>query len=195
MTTFEFDQDLENRFIALVEDSWERFDDIERNSWLDDVFIGAVITAHLDNGMFLLNATSDGANHYLVFSNKARDRNVVKVDHRRGEDYLYSQTVGHLTAVTLAVGRAFPDMKRLFKATTSEFKSGMAGEGRIAGMSDPGVMKIDRDGSIATCETTLLLDLRDYVTPSSLETDHEKLWTHFQATYQSLEKYLTGIMT
>jgi len=194
VTTFQFDQDLENKFVSLVEESWKRYDDIERNSWLDDVFVGASITAHLDNGMFLLDATSDGKSHYFVFADQERNRNVLKVDHRRGEDYLYSKTVGHLTAVTLAVGRAYPDLKKLFKAARSEVQSGMAGEGRIAGYEDPGVMKVDREGSIATCETTLLLDLNDYVRIEDLSVDREKLWIHFQATYQSLEKYLSGIM-
>ncbi len=194
MTTFQFDQELEDRFIKLVEESWHRFDDIERNSWIDDVFVGAAITAHLDGGMYLLNAESDGKKHYFVFADKDRNRNVVEVDHRRGEDYLFSRTVGHLTGVTLAVGRAYPDLKKLLKAAKSEFQSDMAGEGRIAGYKDPGVMKVDREGSIAMCETTLLLDIKDYVDIDTFQVDREKLWTHFQATYQSLEKYLAGIM-
>ncbi len=194
MSTFVPNQELEDRFIKLVEESWRRYDDMERNSWLDDVFVGSIITCHLDNGMFLLNAGSDGSSHYLLFSNHNRDRNIVRVDHTHGEDYLFSKTVGHLASVTLGVGRAYPEFKKIARAARSEIQSEMAGEGRVAGMADPGVMKIDQDGGIATCETSLLLDLQDYVSQETLKVDRDKLWTHFQATYQSLEKYLAGIM-
>jgi hypothetical protein len=194
LTTFEFNQELEDRFVSLVEESWRRFDDMERNSWLDDVFVGAVITAHLDAGMFLLSVRSDGEAHFLKFSDQDRNRRVVRVDHRRGEDYLYAKTVGHLTACTFGVGRAYPDLGKVFSASKAEFKSGFAGEGRVAGMADPGVMKVDVDKTIAVCETTLLLDLSDYVNLDDFSVDTEKLWTHTEATYQSLEKYLSGIM-
>lgn len=195
MSTFTFSQDMEDRFIKLIEESWRRYDDIERNSWIDDVFVGAIISCHLDNGLFLLNAASDGESHNLLFSNQERDRNVVRVDHTRGEDYLFSKTVGHLTVVTLGVGRAYPDLSKLYQAMKSEAQGELAGEGCIAGISDPGVMKIDQDGAIATCETSLLVDLRDYVSLETFKVDRDKLWTHLQATYQSLEKYLSGIMS
>lgn len=194
MSTFSFDQELEDRFVSLVEESWRRFDDMERNSWLDDVFVGSIITAHLDAGMFLLTVNSDGESHYLVFSDQSRNRHVVRVDHRLGEDYLFSKTVGHLTTCTFGVGRAYPNLSKVMAAAKAEFKSELSGSGRIAGIPDPGVMKVDIEGTIAVCETTLLLNLNDYVDVESLEVDTEKLWTHVQATYQSLEKYLSGIM-
>lgn len=194
MSTFTPNQEMEDRFIKLVEDSWRRYDDIERNGWIDDVFVGSIVTCHLDAGMFLLTAASDGQSHYLLFSDHERNRNIVRVDHTAGEDYLYSKTVGHLTSVTLGVGRAYPDLSKLMRAARSEMQSEFAGEGRIAGLSDPGVMKVDQDGSIATCETSLLLDLKEYVSLETFKVDREKLWSHFQATYQSLEKYLSGIM-
>lgn len=194
MSSLPFNQELEDRFIKLVEESWRRYDDMERNSWIDDVFVGSVVTSHLDAGMFLLTAGSDGTSHYLLFSNSQRDRYIVRVDHTQGEDFLYSKTVGHLTSVTLGVGRAYPDLSKLVRAARSEFQSSFAGEGRIAGLDDPGVMKVDHSNGIATCETSLLLDLQDYVSLDTLKVDREKLWLHFQATYQSLEKYLAGIM-
>jgi hypothetical protein len=194
MSTFTFDQNLEDRFVKLVEESWRRYDDMERNSWIDDVFVGSVITCHLDHGMFLLTAGSDGTSHYLLFSNAARERYIVRVDHTRGEDFLFSKTVGHLSSVTIGVGRAYPNIAKIIRAAQSEFQSSFAGEGRVAGLDDPGVMKVDQDNGIATCETTLLLDLRDYVSLETFKVDREKLWTHLKATYQSLEKYLAGIM-
>lgn len=194
MSTFTFDQNKEDRFVKLIEESWRRYDDIERNSWIDDVFVGSIVTSHYDNGLFLLNAGSDGQSHYLLFSDQQRNRSIVRVDHTRGEDYLFSKTLGHLTAVTLGVGRAYPNLQKLWRAAKSEMQGELAGEGRIAGMSDPGVMKVDQDGSIATCETSLLLDLQDYVSLETFKVDRDKLWADFQATYQSLEKYLSGIM-
>lgn len=194
MSTFTHDQDMENRFLKLIEESWRRYDDMERNSWIDDVFVGALVTCHLDAGMFLLNAGSDGESHSLLFSNQQRDRNIVHVDHTRGEDYLFSKTVGHLTTVTLGVGRAYPKLSKLFQAMKSEAQSEWAGEGSIAGIPDPGVMRVDQDGGIATCETSLLLDLRDYVSLETLKVDRAKLWSHCQATYSALEDYLAAIM-
>jgi len=194
LTTFEFNQALEDRFVELVEESWRRYDDMERAGWLDDVFVGAVVTAHLDAGMFLLSADSDGAAHYLTFSDQERNRHVVRVDHTRGEDYLFAKTVGHLCACMFGVGRSYPNLSKVMAAAKAEFKSDMAGEGRVAGFSDPGVMKVDIEGTIAVCQTTLLLNLEDYVNKHTLEVDTRKLWIHIQAAYQSLEKYLAGIM-
>jgi hypothetical protein len=167
---------------------------MERNSWLDDVFVGAVVTAHLDAGMFLLDVESDGEAHFLTFSDQERNRHVIRVDHRRGEDYLYAKTVGHLASVTFGVGRSYPDLSKVLSAAKAEFKGEMAGEGRVAGIPDPGIMRVDIQGTIAVCETSLLLDLSDYVNKDTLAVDTEKLWTHIVATYQSLEKYLAGIM-
>lgn len=194
LTGFQFNQDLENRFVELVSDSWRRFDDIERSSWLDDVFVGAVLTAHLDAGMFLLSGQSDGTAHFLTFSDKDRNRFVVKVDHRQGEDYLFSKIMGHLAACTFGVGRSFPNVSKVIAAAKAEFKSNLVNEGRVAGFADPGVMKIDIEGTIAVCETTLLLNLEDYVDKTTFVVDSPKLWNHIQAAYQSLEKYLSGVM-
>lgn len=195
MTKFTFDQELEDRFVSLVEESWRRFDDMERTGWLDDIFIGAIITAHLDANLFLLSVQSDGSFHYLTFSDQERNRFVIRLDHRRAEDYLFSQTVGHLASCTFGVGRAYPNLSKVLTAAKAEAKSGLAGEGRVAGFSDPGVMKVDIEGTIAVCETTLLLELTEYVNKQTFEVDTEKLWLHTQAVYQSLEKYLTGIMS
>lgn len=194
LRTFEHDEKLEERFVALVEESWRRFDDMERNSWLDDVFVGAIITAHLDADMFLLSVRSDGEAHFLTFSDQDRNRHVVKIDHRQGEDYLYAKTVGHLTICTFGVGRSYPNISKVISASKAQWKSGFAGEGRVAGIADPGVMKVGIDNTIAVCETTLLLELTEYVDLEDFSVNTEKLWAHIQATYQSLEKYLAGIM-
>lgn len=191
---FEFDQALENQFVSLISDSWKRYDDIERNSWIDDVLIGGLVTAHLDHDLFLLTTTSDGSSHYLLFSTEQRDRYMIRLDHRYGEDYLFSKTIGHLASLEVGVGRAYPDLSKLWKATKSEMKSNLATDAQVAGFVDPGVMRIDAEGSIATCSTTLLIDVADYVDKETLAVDTDKLWTHLQATYQSLEKYLSGIM-
>lgn len=191
---FEFDQALENTFVQLISDSWRRYDDIERNSWIDDALIGGLVTAHLDHDLFLLTTISDGSSHYLLFSTEQRDRYIVRLDHRYGEDYLFSKTIGHLASLEIGVGRAYPNLQKLWKATKSEWKSNLATDAQVAGFADPGVMKIDAEGSIATCTTTLLIDVADYVDKDSLEVDTEKLWAHLGATYQSLEKYLSGIM-
>jgi len=184
---------LEQRFIGLVENSWERFDEIERTTWIDDAFIGEVIAAHLENGRFLLDLTSQGVNHYLVFRTKERIRYVVRLDHARAEDFSFAKAVGHLTTVTLGYSKAIPDMKKIISAMKSEMKSSLAGQGRIEGYEDPGVIKVNAEGTFATAETSLLLDLRDYVDLKTLKADRAKIWKDLSAAYQSLGKYLDGI--
>lgn len=187
-------EELEQRFIGLVEDSWRRFDEVERATWVDDAFVGHVIKAHLDHGRFLLDLTSDGTAHYLVFSSKDRVRNVVRLDHSRAEDFSFAKAVGHLTTVTLGYSKAFPDISKILSAVRSELKSGLAGTGRIEGYEDPGVIKVDAEGTFATAATALLLDLKDHVDLETLGCDTARLWEDFSAVYQSLEKYLEGIM-
>ncbi|MBI3925136.1 MAG: hypothetical protein HY319_06315 [Armatimonadetes bacterium] len=188
------DEALENRFIELVTQSWQRYEQFERSGWLDDVFMGGVITAHLQRGYFLLDCTSDGSSHYLMFSDQNKDRYIVRMDHRLGEDILFSKTVGHLAGLYVGFSRPFPDLSRIMRAVKTEIKSDLAGAGRVAGFQDPGVMQIDNEGTFATCQTMLLIDVGDYVDMATLKVDIEKLWSHLSAAYQSVQKFLLGIM-
>jgi hypothetical protein len=184
----------EQQFIHLVEESWGRFDEVERTGWVDDAFLGNIITAHLEHGRFLLDISSDGVAHYLLFSDTNRARFIIRLDHSRAEDFAFARSVGHLTTVTLGYSNAYPDLGKIFQAMKSEFKSSLAGQGRIAGYEDPGVIKVNAEGTFATAETSLLLELKEYVHPDTLDCDRNKLWEHLGAVYQSLQKYLDGIM-
>jgi hypothetical protein len=188
------DEALEEHFIRLVRESWGRYGAIERATWLDDAFIGGLIASHLDGGLFLLDLASDGVSHSLMFSDSERRRYITRLNHGRAEDFAFAKNVGHLASVEVGFSAAYPDISKIWTAVKSEVKSGLTGDGRIEGYPDPGVMRIDATGTFATCQTALLVDLKDYVAVDTLACDHEKIWIHWSAAYASLRKYLEGIM-
>lgn len=190
-----FNQVLEDRFIQLVQSSWDTYSQFERASWLDDAMMGGLITAHLQNGFFMLDATSDGSSHYARFVNDSKDRVVVRLQSRAGEDIVFARTIGNIAGLQLAFQRSYPDVSKLVKAMKSEFKSNLAGGSASPDFPDPGVFKIDCEGTTASCETALLIEIKDYINAETYLPDTAKIWTHCQAVYQSLEKYLAGVMS
>lgn len=189
-----FNQVLEDRFIQLVQSSWETYSQFERASWLDDAMMGGLITAHLQNGFFMLDCLSDGSSHYARFVNDQKDRVVVRLHSRAGEDIVFARTIGNIAGLQLSFQRSYSDVSRIFKAVKSEMKSDLAGRPQ-SDFPDPGVFKIDAEGTTASCETSILIDIKDYVDPKTFLPNTEQIWTHCSAVYQSLEKYLAGVMS
>lgn len=193
MNTRTFDQALEDRFIQLVQTSWDTYSQFEQASWIDDAMMGGVITAHLQNGYFMLDCISDGSSHYARFVNEQRDRVVVRLMSRAGEDIVFARTIGNIAGLQLSFQRSYPDLSKVFKAVKSELKSNLA-NAKTTDFPDPGVFKIDAEGTTASCETSILVDIKDYVDAKTFLPDTQKIWSHCQAVYQSLEKYLAGVM-
>ncbi len=188
-----FDQGLEDRFIQLIQSSWNTYSHFEQASWIDDAMMGGLITAHLQNGYFMLDCISDGSSHYARFVNENKDRVVARLMSKAGEDIVFARTIGNIAGLQLSFQRSYPDVSKIFKAMKSELKSNLAG-GKTSDFPDPGVFKIDAEGTTASCETALLIDLKDYVDAQTFLPDTQKIWTHCTAVYQSLEKYLAGVM-
>lgn len=189
----QFDQVLEDRFIQLVTSSWDTYTQFERASWIDDAMMGGLITAHLQNGYFMLDCLSDGSSHYARFVNDSKDRVVVRLQSRSGEDIVFAKTIGNIAGLQLSFQRTYPDVSKILKAAKSEFKSDLAST--RSDFPEPGVFKIDSEGTTASCETSILIDIKDYVNPDTFLPDTKLLWSHCAAIYQSLEKYLAGVMS
>jgi len=189
-----FDQALEDRFIQLVQSSWQTYSQFERAGWLDDAMMGGLITAHLQNGFAMLDCISDGTSHYARFVNDKKDRVVVRLQSRSGEDIVFARTIGNIAGLQLSFQRSYPDVSKIIKAVKSEFKSDMAAR-QSHEFPDPGVFKIDAEGTTASCETALLIEIKDYIDKDTLLPNTGLIWSHCSAVYQSLEKYLSGVMS
>jgi hypothetical protein len=187
----QFNQVLEDQFISLVKKSWETHSQFERASWFDDSFMGGLIAAHLQNGYSMLDCLSDGSSHYARFVNAAKERVVVRLFSRSGEDIVFARTLGNIAGLQLSYQRSYPDVRKVITAIKSELKSNLASS---SAFPDPGVFKIDAEGTTASCETSLMVEIKDYVDATTLLPDTKKIWEHCSAVYQSLEKYLTGVM-
>lgn len=182
---------LEERFIDLVNKSWDRYEVFKKASFYDDALVGGIITAHLRHGLYLLDCTSDSSAHYVMFSDPDRVRYIVRLEGRAGEDILYARTLGNLATMQVGISRTYPNLQKIWQATKTELKSDLAGQGNLP---EPGVMQIDAQGTFATCQTSLFIDTCDYVDRETLQCDLDKLWTHLSACYQSLDKFLEGVM-
>lgn len=191
--SFKFDQALEDRFVQLVQSSWAIHGRFERASCYDDAFMGGLISAHVKNGFSMLDCTSDGSSHYARFVNAEKERVILRLHSRSGEDIVFAQTLGNLAGLQLAYERSYNDISKIMKAVKSEIKSELGGP-KNNDFPDPGVFRIDAEGTSAICETALLIDIRDYLNMETLLPDIPKIWQHCSAVYQSLEKYLTGVM-
>lgn len=189
-----FNQILEDQFIQLVKTSWDTYSQFERASWIDDAMMGGLITAHLQNGYFMLDCVSDGSSHYARFVNENKDRVVVRLQSRAGEDIVFARTIGNIAGLQLSFQRSYPDVSKILKAVKSDLKSSLGNSGN-ADFPDPGVFKIDAEGTTASCETALLIEIKEYVDPNTFLPNTALIWSHCSAVYQSLEKYLSGVMS
>ncbi len=181
------DDEQDRIFAQLIEQSWKHFDANLFASHVDEVFIGAVITATLDNGYALIDITSDGSRHYLRFENlDDKTRIVYQLEHL-AHSPVAAKVLGHMADVVVGYGERVNNVSRVFQAAQAEYKSGYLQS------AEPGTITVDADmqtGYIYT-QVDMYWNISDYVA-EDYAIDYAKLAGHVAACVHALRKYLHG---
>lgn len=183
-------QDLETIFTQLVHQSWERYSEIEHNQRIDDILVGGVIVAMVEDGYALIDLSSDGVAHYLRFEELAsKQRLIFRLQHA-SEDLVTARVLGNYARITIGYGEHVQNFSTLWSTLKSEIKSSFL-------VSDePGIITTDADiqAGYIYAQVPLLLNLGPYFI-NEYEINYGLLRQHIQATFHSLQKYLQGRMS
>ncbi|MFI0453601.1 hypothetical protein [Actinomadura sp. 6N118] len=183
-------EDLDQVYGQLVKRSWQRFDEQRMAREVDDLLVGAVVTAMVAEGNVLIDLNSDGNHHHLRFEHPpTKSRVLFRLTHLTG-DVLAAKTVGHYASVQMGYGEQVQDARTVWQALKSEIKSGFLDVG------EPGVMTVDADltTSYVYVQVELLLDLAPYFA-DQYTIKYPVLQQHLAAVRQALAKYLRGRIT
>ena len=185
--TPEEDDALDEVFGGLVKESWAYHEEHAFAGHIDEVFIGAIITACLDGGWSLIDLTSNGSHHYLRFEEmETHSRAIVRFTHLT-PGLATAKILGQRASVVVGYGEKMKSFTAVWKALKAEYKSGL-----IQGDA-PGTISVDgdMDSQYVYCQVPLYLNIDDYVA-RDYAVDHVRLTRHFDATLNALRKYLRG---
>ena len=72
---------MNNRFYELVKNGWSINEMENKAEYIDEIFVGAVISALSDKDFVLLDITSDGNNHYSIWLENLETKHKIKIWH------------------------------------------------------------------------------------------------------------------
>lgn len=180
-------EDLEKVFVSLVGASWKRYNETIQNHHMDDLLVGAVIAATVEQGYSLIDITSDGVNHYLRFEHLPTKQRLIFQLTNLSEDLVAAKVLGRHARAVIGYGMMVQNVSAIWSAFKAEVKSGFLDQG------EPGVITADAD--LATgylyVQVPLILDVDQYVAPG-YQVNTPLLQQHIAATVHSLAKYLRG---
>lgn len=170
----------------LVHRGRRRFSEELHTREIDDLLVGAVITAAVAHGNALIDLNSDGNHHYLRFQHR-----------ERGHRLMFQLTPGRhgdgrddarpARGLTIAHGEHVRDARTVWQALKTEVRSGFLDVG------EPGVFTVDAD--LATgyvyVQVPLLLDLDQYFA-DDCTVKYPVLQEHIAAVTQACPKYVHG---
>lgn len=181
------DDELDKVFGDLVRGSWKYHNLVADTSRVDDVLLGALITATLDTGRVLIDLTSDGTNHFLRFEDPTdRDRITMAVTHL-SRDVTTAKAVGQRASLVVGYGEMIRSFGKVWSAMRQEAKSGYLGR------AEPGIVTFDADteSQYLYAQIDLYLDIDEYI-DDELQPDYDKLGKMVAATANALRKFLHG---
>ena len=174
-------------FSNLMQATFDQRDAHEFANCIDEVFLGAVITAALDAGRSLTDISSDGTHHFLRFIDPNDASHVVfRVTHLTG-NLTTSRVQGHIANVVVGYGERTPQFASIWATLGEQERSGLVPPDR------PGTFVIDGDvaSQYVYAQVRLFLCIDDYV-----ETDwsihYDRLRAHLDACVRALRIHLRG---
>jgi hypothetical protein len=184
----ESDDDYNDRLFGdLIRGSWDYLYEHAFAGHIDEVFLGAVITSALDNGLALIDLKSDGSHHYVRFENfEDKSRLMVRLTHLTGS-LSVAKVLGQRASVVVGYAERIGNISKVMNAVRAEMQSGYI---RTA---EPGTITVDGDikSGYVTVQVDMFWNLDDYV-DASYAIDYGKLTGHIGACKHALRKYLRG---
>jgi hypothetical protein len=154
---------------------------------IDEVFLGAVITATLDAGRDLTDISSDGTHHFLRFVNPNDASHVLfRVTHLTG-NLTTSRVQGHMASVVIGYGERMANFASIWASLGEQERSG------LVATDTPGTFVIDGDvaSQYVYAQVRLYLCIDDYV-KADWSIDYDRLRAHLDACVRALRIHLRG---
>jgi len=174
-------------FGQLIKASWSRYEEQARNREMDDVFVGAVITAEVAAGSLLLDLQSDGDNHYLRFErHDTGERSYFQLGHVTRE-LMQARVLGHYARVVAGYGEPVRNAASYISGWKREISSDLIDQ------NEPGIVVFDAevDEGYIYAEVLLYLDLDPYFAGGH-QVDYQRLQRDLGALRAALSKLLHG---
>jgi hypothetical protein len=180
-------EEMDQVFVGLVKQSWKHYNEEMQNTRMDDLLVGAVISAMVEQGYALIDLNSDGTSHYLRFEwLQTRQRLIFQLQNL-SEDLVTAKVLGRRARIVIGYGEHVSSIATVWGALKAEMKSGFLDVG------EPGVITCDADmaASYIYVQVPLILSLDQYF-GEGWQVNYPLLSQHINATVQSLAKYLHG---
>lgn len=174
-------------FGELVKSSWNYLSEHRFAQHVDEVFLGAVITATLDTGYSLIDLSSDGTHHFLRFENlQDRSRTMFRLTHLTN-NLATAKVLGQRASAIIGYGERVSNITKVWSAIKAEMKSSYIRD------PEPGTITVDGDlnSGYVYCQVDLFLDIEEYV-GRDYTIRYDQLAAHVGATTHALRKYLRG---
>jgi hypothetical protein len=174
-------------FVKLVETSWKKYNEDLHNRHTDELLVGAVIAAMVEDKYALIDLNSDGVAHYLRFENLATRERLIFQLTNLAEDLVTAKVLRRHARVVIGYGEQVNNVGMIWQTLKSELKSSFLDTG------EPGIITTDADltAGYVYVQVPLLLELDPYFT-DIYTIDYAQLREHIGATVHALRKYLRG---
>jgi hypothetical protein len=179
--------DTDQIFVQLVDESWKIHNEVQHNRQIDDMFVGAVIAATVEDGYSLIDLTSDGTAHFLRFEHLPTKARLIFRLTSLAENLVTAKVLGRHADVLIGYGERVRDAQAMWQTFRQEMKSSFMDAG------EPGVITADADISSGYLyvQVPLIFNLDRYF-KGGYEIDTALLRSHIAATAIALQKYLRG---
>ena len=169
-------------FEQLIADSWKLSEEEHAATYMDEVFIGAVVSTMLESEHALFDISSDGNYHTMLFENlNTQDRIIFQIRHAT-KTLAESKTLGHRMNLTCGYGMRVKKIGHLISSSWRESLSDALG--------DIGSIMYDMQGSYLFASVPLYIKADDYLDTQTLQPDFEKMNDHLLAITTKLRQFV-----
>ncbi len=173
---------MNNRFYELVKNGWKINEMENKAEYIDEVFVGAIVSSLSDKDFILLDIMSDGNTHYFMFENLETKNRIKILAHSTTHTLPEIKTIGAKAYIVFSYGTP---IKKSFSIL-----GGLKYESLSKGLTTIGSISFDYDNYYLYVNCPMYLLINDYVGFDNLDINTEKLSNDLDAIFGSLIEYL-----
>ncbi|MBW6471302.1 MAG: hypothetical protein K0A90_08810 [Methanosarcinaceae archaeon] len=169
-------------FEQLIKDSWKLAEEEHAATYIDEVFIGGLVSTMLESGHALFDISSTGDYHNMMFENLGnQDRVVIQIQHTSNA-LAEAKTLGHRMQFTCGYGMRAKKIGKLISSSWRESLSSLLG--------DIGSIMYDVQGNYLFASMPLYIKADDYVDLGTLVPDFERIAEDMSAIMEKLKEFV-----
>lgn len=169
-------------FEQLIKDSWKLAEEEHSATYIDEVFIGGLVSTMLESGHALFDVSSTGNYHNMMFEHlDSQDRVIIQIRHDSNA-LAEAKTLGHRMQFTCGYGMRAKKMGKLISSSWRESLSDSLG--------DIGSIMYDVQGNYLFASMPLYIKADDYVDLDTLVPDFDKIAGDISAITEKLKEFV-----